>query len=159
MDSREHFKRFIAGVRSEPESYLDLERLLESIKLFTKAETFNSNTMIKSILVKARYVRVSLKEMRKPHLGDVVTYQGERCSLIQGRNAPRWNLLPMTKENLDRSKREVYREIHERDFKLDPLYKRGWWAFGTMYRFLMSNWYHIDCRNRKSLRWLFGTRS
>lgn len=103
--------------------------------------------LFRSIIVKLQYVYIALRNINKPHLGDFVMYKGVECSLIQGVNNPYWDLLPMTDENLKKSKRDIYRHVHKKDFKLEPFWKRFALSFLYTYNFYMVNWYDIDIRN------------
>ena len=96
--------------------------------------------------VKTQYVKMALRKINKPKLGDTVYYNGIECSLIQGVANPFWDLLPLTKENLDKPKRDIYKRVHFNDFKMQPLHKRFKFSFLSTYNFLMGNWYSIDIR-------------
>ncbi len=98
------------------------------------------------IRVRIKYVIKSICEINKPKLGDTVYYHGEKCALIQGVNNPFWDLLPLTKENLDKPKRDIYKGVYVDNFKMRPLYKRFKFSFLSTYKFLMDNWYSIDIR-------------
>jgi hypothetical protein len=102
----------------------------------------------RSLNVKLQYARVALRKINMPHLGDTVTYKDTECSLIQGVAKPRWDLLPLTKENLDKPKREIWRNVHENEFKMQPFIKRFRFSFMSTYRFYMTNWYSIDMNKR-----------
>lgn len=104
---------------------------------------------LRRIEVKLNYAIWALKRINKPHLGDVVMYKNEKCSLIQGVSDPYWNLLPLNKENLAKSKRDIYKHIHVSEFKLEKSFRRYWWAFKTSYKFKMGYWFRIDTWNRK----------
>ena len=96
--------------------------------------------------VKLQYIKKALCKINKPKLGDTVVHNNVKCSLIQGVNKPFWDLLPLTKENLDKQKRDIFKRVHEDDFKLKPFLKRFRFSFMTTYKFLMRSWYGIDCR-------------
>jgi len=104
---------------------------------------------LRNLEVKINYALWAWKRMKQPHLGDVVTYRGEECSLIQGVSNPYWDLLPMTKENLDKPKREIYKRIHSSEFQLDKSFKRNWWAFKSSYQFKMQSWFLNDTYRKK----------
>lgn len=108
----------------------------------------NLKKKMKKIKVKLSYVLWALKRIQQPHLGDVVIYKNCNCSLIQGIASPYWDLMPLTKENLDKPKRDIYKRIHESEFKLDKSFKRKWWAFKSSYQFKMDNWFIIDTKMR-----------
>lgn len=103
---------------------------------------------MRKILVKINYILWAFNKVKQPHLGDIVKYRGEECSLIQGVSNPYWDLLPMTKENLEKSKRNIYKHIHVSEFQIDKSMKRNWWAFKSSYKFKMQNWFLIDTYNK-----------
>lgn len=118
---------------------------------FDTSTNFKTNIMkrlFRSINVKLQYVRVALRKINMPHIGDLVMYKGIECTLIQGVAKPRWDLLPMTKENLAKDKRDIFRFIHEDEFEMQPLWKRAKFAFSSTYRFYMQNWYSIDMNQK-----------
>ncbi len=102
--------------------------------------------IIRKINVKLQYIIKALKDINNSHLGDIVLYNNTKCCLIQGVQNPYWDLLPLIKENLSKTKREIYKHIHKDDFKLQPLYKRFNFSFMFTYNFLMKNWYNIDIK-------------
>ncbi|MFW6225353.1 MAG: hypothetical protein ACOC3V_00175 [bacterium] len=99
---------------------------------------------MRKIYVKLQYTKIALLKINNPHLGDVVIYNNTKCLLIQGVSKPYWNLLPLTKENLEKSTRETFKHVHENKFKLKPMYKRFISSFNFTYKFYMSYWYDID---------------
>lgn len=99
---------------------------------------------IRSMSVKLQYALVALRKINMPHIGDLVDYNGEQCTLIQGVAKPRWDLLPMDKVNLDRPKRKIYNHVCESQFVMKPLYKRFGFSFMSTYKFYMDYWYSID---------------
>jgi hypothetical protein len=107
--------------------------------------------LFRSISVKLQYARVALRKINMPHLGDLVVYNGVKCTLIQGTQKPRWDLLPMTEENLAKSKREILKSIHEDDFKMQPFFKRAKFAFTSTYNFYMQSWYSIDINQKGTI--------
>jgi len=110
--------------------------------------------IFRSINVKLQYVRVALYKIRMPHLGDLVMHGEIECSLIQGRAKPYWDLIPMTKENLAKSKRDIIKRVHEDFFELKPLHKRFIFSFLHTYRFYMTSWYSIDMRKRGKISFI-----
>ena len=92
------------------------------------------------------YAKTALMKINEPKLGDTVKYKGLECSLIQGVSNPYWDLLPLAIENLNKSKRDIYRNVHLSEFELQPLRKRFKFSFMSTYGFLMRSWYDIDIR-------------
>lgn len=105
--------------------------------------------VLRKIEVRINYAMWALKRMPTPHLGDVVMYKNEKCSLIQGVNNPYWNLLPLNNENLSKDIREIHKHVHVSEFKLEKTFKRNWWAFKSSYKFKMGYWYSIDTYGKK----------
>lgn len=108
---------------------------------------------IRALVVRLMYVMYALKNINKPHLGDVVTYKGLQCMLIQGVQNPFWDLwyegTPIAIRDVDQvlgddETKERLNHIHKDDFKLQPLWKRFKFSFLSSYEFQMSNWYSID---------------
>lgn len=106
---------------------------------------------IVGLYVRLIYAKRSIKAINQPKIGDVVTYMGQQCRLIQGVNNPYWNLLPLNEENLAKSRRDIIEYVHRTDFKLQPFYKRALWAFKSRYSFFMTYWYTIDVNKRLHL--------
>lgn len=102
---------------------------------------------MRKVIVLISYIIYAFKRIPKPHIGDVVKYNGINCMLIQGVANPYWDLLPMTQENMGRDTREIYRRVHVTKFHLDKSLKRKIWAFKASMKFKMQNWYSIDVRN------------
>jgi len=100
--------------------------------------------ILRKIQVRTKYINYALKNINKPKLGSTVYYNGVECSLIQGVSNPYWKLMPLTKENLDKPKRDVHKRVHVSEFEMQPLYKRFRFSFMTTYKFLMGYWYSID---------------
>lgn len=98
--------------------------------------------------VKIRYAIYALKQINRPHLGDIVVYEGKEHALIQGMNSPMWDLMCLDKENLKRPKRKIEKNVHEANFKLQPLYKRFVYSFMFSYKFQMNSWYLIDINKK-----------
>lgn len=96
-----------------------------------------------SIYVRLIYAFRALKQIRNPHLGDIVYYQGFKYSLIQGVAAPYWDLF-------DHKDRIRVNSIHESKFRLQPLWCRFFFSFRFTYRFYMTSWYGIDVRHKMS---------
>ncbi len=103
-------------------------------------------SLLKKLAVRLSYLSWALERNPEPHLGDVVMYDGIRCSLIQGVSDPHWDLLPLTPENMESSKRVVFRHVHRDDFLLSQSLRRNLWALRSDYRFKMDYWYSIDVR-------------
>jgi hypothetical protein len=103
---------------------------------------------LRKLIVKVAYIIYALKKVSKPHIGDEVIYQKERCILIQGVNDPNWDLMPSSEENFNFPIRIIYKNIHTSKFKLDRSFKRHYWAFKDSYRFKISNWFLIDTYNK-----------
>lgn len=99
---------------------------------------------MRKIIVKINYAIWALKRVNKPHIGDFVLYKGVKCSLIQGVANPYWDLMPLTTENLEKPKRDVFNQVHVSEFELEKTIKRKLWAFKSSYRFKMQNWFSID---------------
>jgi hypothetical protein len=93
------------------------------------------------LYVRFVYACRALKQIRKPHLGDIVYYQGRRCELLQGVSAPYWDLW------YEKGKLRL-NGIHESIFKLQPLWRRFFFSFRFTYRFFMNYWYTIDVQNK-----------
>lgn len=102
--------------------------------------------LFRKIYIRLQYIKISLQEINKPKLGDIVIYKNIKCSLIQGVSNPYWDLLPLTKKNLDKPNREIYEMVHLKKIKLRPIYKRFIFSFFSTYRFLMVYWYDVDVR-------------
>ena len=102
---------------------------------------------MKKLRIKLIYVIRALRAINRPHLGDKVIYDGIECILIQGVASPYWDMIPLTKENLSLNRRVRFNRIHEKDFKLEPIWKRFGFSFRHTYRFYMRNWFDIDLRN------------
>lgn len=103
---------------------------------------------MRKIELYVRYFVWAIKRIGLPHLGDTVIYNGVECSLIQGVNNPKWNLLPLTEENLAKSKRDVYRNIHINEFKLKHDFKSLVGRFKSDIKFQKDNWMHIDLNKK-----------
>lgn len=96
-----------------------------------------------------KYAWYSLNAVPSPKLGEVVFYKGERCILIQGVQNPYWDLLPTRKGNMDKPKRDVYKNVHVEDFELQPLWERFGFSFMSRYRWYMTN--HFDSAVNRSI--------
>jgi hypothetical protein len=99
---------------------------------------------MRKLIVKIAYVIYALKSINRLHIGDIVFYQGKECMLIQGVADPRWDLLPLDKENMDKSLRTVFKNIHKSEFKTAKNAKVYWERFKSNYQFKMGNWFLID---------------
>lgn len=108
--------------------------------------------IIKKVLI-GLYVKLvfafrALKAINSPHLGDVVMYKGKRHVLNQGVNNPYWDLIDLSPDNIAKPIRDVEKQIHVSQFKLQPLYRRFRFSFMFTYKFLMGYWYSIELNNR-----------
>ncbi len=110
--------------------------------------------IFRKIYVEFHYIKLSLLLINKPKIGATVFYKGIRCRLIQGRNNPFWDLMPTTKENLKKAKRDVYYSVHFSEFKMKPLRKRFFFSFNSTYGFLKGYWYEIDMRKSGPISFL-----
>lgn len=99
------------------------------------------------LYVRLVYLYRALKQIRQPHLGDKVTYKGQKWFLNQGVCAPYWDLVSFGEESLGGMRTICANSVHEGQFKLQPLYRRFWFSFRFTYRFYMQSWYSIDVRN------------
>lgn len=100
----------------------------------------NMNKFMKTIIglyVRLIYVKRALKQIRRPHLGDIVFYQGKTCQLLQGACSPYWDLW-------HEEERTRINSVHEGQFQMQPLYHRFWFSFRFTYRFYMRSWHTID---------------
>jgi len=104
---------------------------------------------MRSLFIKLNYALWALKKILQPHLGETVTYQGQRCKLIQGACHPYWDLVPISELELNKDKRYILRRIHVADFKLGKSPKRMIWAFKQSYQFKMEYWYRIDMMEKR----------
>lgn len=100
--------------------------------------------LFRSLYIKTQYLKIAIKNIYKPKLGDIVRYNNEQCMLIQGVAAPLWDLMPISEENLNKEERVVYRKISEDDFKLKKTLKRLVFSLKSTYKFYMGYWYVID---------------
>jgi hypothetical protein len=91
------------------------------------------------LYVRLIYAYRALQQIKRPHLGDNVTYQGKEYVLIQGVCAPYWDLF-------DWDERARLSSIHESKFQLQPLWRRLFFSFGFTYRFYIRSWFDIDVR-------------
>lgn len=93
------------------------------------------------IYVRLIYAIRALQQINRPHLGDIVTYKGEKYQLYQGVRAPYWDMV-----RIEGIYRITASSIHESKFQMQPLYRRFWFSFRFTYRFYMGSWYGIDVR-------------
>lgn len=98
---------------------------------------FRIHKAFAGVFVRLVYAMRALKQIRQPHLGDIVYYQGTRYFLIQGVRAPYWDLFD-AKYNLRMD------SIHYSKFRLQSLWRRFFFSFWFTYRFYMRNWFDID---------------
>lgn len=98
--------------------------------------------------IKVGYALWALKRINDVHLMDVVVYRGERCTAIQGRDKPYWNLIPNSEFKIDQGQRLVYKHVHESDFKIAKSFKRHREVFMQDYKFRMGYWFDIDLRRK-----------
>lgn len=87
-------------------------------------------------------VRLSLRWIRQPNLGDEVFYQGERWTLIQGVCDPIWSLVRGSHDlgNFERV------DVHRDQFRKVPGLRAKWCSFRSGYRFYMRSWFDIWVR-------------
>lgn len=99
---------------------------------------------MRKIIVKLMYVLWSLKQINKPHIGDVVTNSGKIYTLIQGVANPYWDMIQYTHIGNIR-----INNVHKSTFKLkNPIMGRIE-RFKQSYKFQMMNWFLIDTWNKK----------
>lgn len=102
--------------------------------------------LIRGLYCKYQYIKIALRDINKPKLGDIVYYNNIKCSLIQGAQDPYWDLMPLTEENLSKQKRDRYSRVYISDFKMESFYKRFKFSFMFTYNFYMEFWYSMDIR-------------
>jgi len=98
---------------------------------------------IKGFVIKLKYAWFAIRQINRPHLGDIVIYKKTECFLIQGVMSPYWDLLPIN-EMVKQNQRTIWKHVHESDFKLEPIWKRFKKSFLFTYNFYMGYWYTID---------------
>lgn len=95
-----------------------------------------------TIKLKLEYIFLSIKNITKLHLGDIVKFNNKEYILIQGVCNPFWDLLEM-----NTSEKNVLKNIHKNyfntEFTLNNLRNRFW---GT-YNWKMNNWYSIELKD------------
>lgn len=96
---------------------------------------------MREIEVKARYFLWSLTRINKPHLGDIVIYNGSEYCLIQGVSDPRWDLLEMSTSNRING-------VNKKHFKLKKFFKGRFERILSSYDFQMKNWFRIDINKK-----------
>jgi len=98
--------------------------------------------------VKARYVLWSLKRINRPKIGEMVYHEGNIGILIQGINAPYWDIYFSDGCDYDGYNYNDFtiKHIHEKDFRMKPLWQRFKYSFKTSYDFQINYWYSIDVR-------------
>jgi hypothetical protein len=89
-------------------------------------------------------VRLSLRWIGKPNLGDDVLYQGERWTLIQGLRDPIWTLIRTTGTGIEEYRHVA--EVHRDEFRKVAGIHAAWRSFRSGYRFYMQNWFDIWVR-------------
>jgi hypothetical protein len=122
--------------------------------------------LLRSISVKIQYLLWAISRIRKPHVGDIVKYQGHWCVLIRGsiclattlpkqkqvRNAgiecrsTSWELLPCTKRNLKKNTPRKIKFVHVSHFIMRPLIFRFIPVICQDFRYQMQNWYGTDMK-------------
>jgi hypothetical protein len=88
---------------------------------------------MKAIYWRLFIIRLALRWISKPNLGDEVIYQGRRWTLIQGVCDPVWSLFSGD-ERID---------VHRDQFRKVPGIRSAWQSFRSGYRFYMTSWYGI----------------
>lgn len=87
-------------------------------------------------------VRLSLRWINKLNLSDEVEYDGKRWFLNQGVRDPVWVLIRGKYQ--DGTFERV--EVHSKDFRKVNTLRAKWRSFRAGYRFYMTSWYDIWCR-------------
>jgi hypothetical protein len=105
-------------------------------------------TICRKIYVYTHYLLWAWRKRKDPHIGDIVTFKGEKCFLNQGVAHPYWDLIPLGVEyhTLTPSQKKKYQRVYVRDFQFQPLWLRFGCNFRQDLRFQMTNWFGIDCR-------------
>lgn len=99
---------------------------------------------MRKLIVKIQYLYHSIRVMNKIHLGDIVVYQNEDCIVTQGVNNPKWDIMPLNETNWNKEKRDVFRNIHQDNFKLKKSIGRYFRVIKQTYNFYKGYWYLID---------------
>ena len=94
--------------------------------------------VIKSLLLKTRFLWLGITSIGQLHIGDTVKYNGKTCVLVQGVSHPKWHMH-------DVKTNERFEYVHVDDFK-KLFWKNVWWDIESTYRFYMMNWYDIFMR-------------
>lgn len=102
--------------------------------------------IFRKLEVRIRYAIWALGKINSLHLGEIVEYNGVKCSVINGVSAPRWKLLPLTDENLARDKREIWDYVHQDEMIISKSFKSKLFRYRQSYSFQMCSWYSIDYR-------------
>jgi hypothetical protein len=92
----------------------------------------------RKIEVRILYLIFSFKRINKPHIGDLVIFNGFECHLVQGASDPYWSLVSLSKEGTR------FDMIHRNKFRLSYKPKDLFYRLKYDYDFLMSYWYKID---------------
>ena len=107
--------------------------------------------MLKKIYWWLFIVRLSLSRMRGLNLGDLVIHDGREWVLVQGVARPRWDLRLALTFGLDLgelAKPLISKNlVHESEFKKVRSIGNYWHSFRSAYKFYMTNWYDIWCRD------------
>lgn len=99
---------------------------------------------ILAIKLRLSYVIFSIKNLKNPHLGDIVKYNTKKWTLIQGVDNPYWDLSEL---NVDYKNRIIIKKVHKDNFEPEISFRNLKNRFFGTYNWLMSSWYIIDFRN------------
>ena len=82
-------------------------------------------------------VWLSVRKCFDLNLGDLVVHEGREWMLVQGVARPRWDLAkPCCRKN----------GVHESEFRKVKRIDNYWRSFRGAYKFYMTSWYSIWCR-------------
>ena len=95
--------------------------------------------LIKSLVLKCRYIWLGIKSIGKLNLGDKVVYNGRVCSLYQGSADPYWHLHDM-------ETKECFQYVHRDEFKKQHSLRNALADIKSMYKFYMGYWHGIFMR-------------
>jgi len=104
-------------------------------------------TKLISMIVKLKYAYYSIKNINKLKLGEHVKYDGMNVTTIQGVAAPYWDVIVIN----SKGEKERINRIHKSELKQSYSFSSIKFRFDSHYKFLMSYWHRIDCRNFKSI--------